>query len=547
MGSPLFLRLRTAAAAILVVMPALALAVGEGSSGADFLKIGVGARPVAMGGAFAAAASDVNATQWNPAGLALIQRNEASFMHMAHIADINYEAISVAGPINRLSGWGASVNYLWQPPFDSTKNSFGVPTQAAATGYDLAVALSYGYNLGNYRTTDFAISNIAVGGSLKMIQRSLSDHTASAIYGDAGFMAEVMEGLRVALVVQDFGTTLTFINAADPAPVTTKLGVAWDVRLNDANRLLLAYDLNHPLDFSNPNFNRWQQDLGAEYWLFNTLALRGGYQFGYDLSSLTAGAGFRWSGLGLDYAFVPYNTVGNAHRISLSYLFGNAVSRPDVSAPDAPRSLRGIAGDRLVSLSWDKGSEKDIIGYNVYYSRTRGANYVRTNEKPEPNKTSLEVRLKNDETYYFVISAVNASGKESEYSSEIDLKPHAPNKPGAPQALKTEVQGRTVTLTWKGVDGKGVVGYNVYYTKEPGKNYRKLTKAAPLTDPECRLRGLTPGSPYYFVITSVTKDGLESDYSAEAFARPQQDTVSDAVPEGPVRKKTPVPVDNDPI
>ena len=36
------------------------------------------------------------------------------------------------------------------------------------------------------------------------------------------------------------------------------------------------------------------------------------------------------------------------------------------------------------------------------------------------------------------------------------------------------------------------------------------------------LRGLTPEANYFFVITSVTKDGLESDYSGEISARPRQ-------------------------
>ncbi len=360
-------------------------------------------------------------------------------------------------------------------------------------------------------------------------------------------MAEIMEGQRLAFMVQNAGTTLTFISAAEPSPLNTKLGLAWDLHFNDANKLLLVYDINHPIDTSNPDYTAWRQNLGVEYWLFNTLALRGGYELGYDLGGLTAGAGFRWDNLEVDYAFVPDGLVGNTHRISLDYAFGSAVSRPDVSAPEPPRSLKGIAGDRLISLAWDKSPEKDVIGYNVYYSKKSGEGYVRTNEKPEPNKTSLEVRLRNDEEYFFVVTAVNAAGKESEYSSEIPLKPRAPAKPEAPQALKTEVQGRTVTLTWKGVDAKDVVGYNVYYTKEPGKNYRKLTKAAPLTDPECRLRGLTPGSSYYFVITSVTKEGLESDYSGEAFARPQEDTVGDSLPEGPTPKKKKPSEDNDPI
>ena len=314
-AKPLFRKRLTLSAILWAFVPGFAWASGAGSSGADFVKIGVGARPAAMGEAFVAAASDINAAYWNPAGLALIERPEASFMHLAYLADVSYENIAVGGPISRLSGWGASVSYLWQAPFDSTKNTFGAPTQAAVTASDLAVGLSYGYNFGNFRTTDFNVSNISMGATLKLIQRSLSDRTANAVYGDAGILAEILEGLRLGFMIQNAGTTITFISAADPAPLNTKLGLAWDLKFNDANRMMLAYDINHPIDIANPNFNRWRQNLGAEYWLFNTLALRGGYELGYDLGGLTAGAGFRWQNLGVDYAFVPYSLVGNTHRI----------------------------------------------------------------------------------------------------------------------------------------------------------------------------------------------------------------------------------------
>ena len=51
----------------------------------------------------------------------------------------------------------------------------------------------------------------------------------------------------------------------------------------------------------------------------------------YDMGSgLTAGFGFRISSLNVDYAFVPYGDLGNAHRFSLSYNF-------NVNAPQQPR------------------------------------------------------------------------------------------------------------------------------------------------------------------------------------------------------------------
>lgn len=534
---------------LLALAPGAAFALGGGTSGADFLDIGVGARPTSMGEAFVAASDDVNSVEWNPAGLALIPRSEAEFTHMSYLADINYEALAFGSPIDRYSGWGASFNYLWQPPFDSTQNTFGYPTQPSATGYDLAAGASYGYNLGSFQTLDFAISNISLGASLKVIQESLSGVNATAVYADFGFLAEVLPGLRLGLMAQNLGTTMTFVSVAQPPPTNIKMGLAWNVKFNDANRVLVAFDVNHPVDATNVDYVRWRENFGLEYWLFNKVALRGGYEFDYDVTGMTAGAGFKWNALELDYALVPYGDLGYANRISLVYNFGSTQSRPDVAAPAAPRNLRGIAGDRLVSLSWDKSKSKYIVGYNVYYSRTSGGGYVRTNDKPQADKTSLDVRLRNDDDYYFVVTAVNSTGKESEYSEEIKLRPHAPLKPAAPQEPHAEVQGRTVTLSWKPAADKGVTSYNVYYSKVSGKNYTKLTKGAPLSDPECRLRGLTSGTAYYFVVTAISKEGVESDYSSEVFARPAQDTVNEELPEAPikpVKKATPSP-DNEPI
>src|SRR5688572_11594007 len=56
-----------------------AWASGAGTTGADVLKIGVGARAMAMGEAYAAQADDVSSLYWNPGGLALMQERQASF------------------------------------------------------------------------------------------------------------------------------------------------------------------------------------------------------------------------------------------------------------------------------------------------------------------------------------------------------------------------------------------------------------------------------------------------------------------------------------
>ena len=57
-------------------------------------------------------------------------------------------------------------------------------------------------------------------------------------------------------------------------------------------------------------------------------ALRGGYQFGHgadqlqnNIVGLSAGAGIRLGSLDLDYAFLPYGTLGDTHRVSVGWRF----------------------------------------------------------------------------------------------------------------------------------------------------------------------------------------------------------------------------------
>ena len=50
-----------------------------GSSIANFLKIGVGARPVAMGEAFTALSDDISTVYWNQGGLGALRGNQVMF------------------------------------------------------------------------------------------------------------------------------------------------------------------------------------------------------------------------------------------------------------------------------------------------------------------------------------------------------------------------------------------------------------------------------------------------------------------------------------
>ena len=54
----------------------------------EFLKLGVGARALGMGGAFAGLADDASAAYWNPAGLAYLKTNQFMPTHSEEFGGI---------------------------------------------------------------------------------------------------------------------------------------------------------------------------------------------------------------------------------------------------------------------------------------------------------------------------------------------------------------------------------------------------------------------------------------------------------------------------
>src|SRR5436309_2306797 len=89
-----------------------------GTSGAPFLRIGVGARASGMGEAFTAVADDVSTIFWNPAGLANFKGREFLFMHNLWAPETSLEYVAYAQPIKDFGTLSGSLTYLWMPPLN---------------------------------------------------------------------------------------------------------------------------------------------------------------------------------------------------------------------------------------------------------------------------------------------------------------------------------------------------------------------------------------------------------------------------------------------
>jgi hypothetical protein len=362
---------------LLLAVPLYADFAKLGTSGAQFLKIGVG-RGAAMGEAFVAVSDDAAATFWNPSGLGLLTNREVTFQHNEWIADIRHEYLSVILPFGTFGTMGISLTVLTMGSMEYTAVDDPNTTIREDTGTgtffnasDFALAFSFGRMF-----TD----RLSAGVSVKAIQEMIWDMSATGFAADFGIHYNTgFKGLRIAAAMSNFGADISYgggrlIVVSDytevydndldydpipveerttpfPLPLMFRFGLAFDPIASEASRLTLALDLNHPNDnYETVNF-------GVEYGYLNTLFLRFGYKMylnmdymkamtggdpifddegeitGYEwgdetewlLNNLAAGVGFNLktgaTALKVDYTYMNKGILKATHRIGLTIGF----------------------------------------------------------------------------------------------------------------------------------------------------------------------------------------------------------------------------------
>ncbi len=127
--------------------------------------------------------------------------------------------------------------------------------------------------------------------------------------------------------------------------------------------------------------------------------------------------------LGTTYYYVVTAVDIDAEESSQSAeVFATAA---DTLPPEAPINLSATAGDAVVDLNWGDSFEPDFAGYRVYRSTTSGSGYSLVANGLTSSDYS-DTSVVNGTTYYYVVTAADASGNESADSSEVSAAPTGP-------------------------------------------------------------------------------------------------------------------------
>lgn len=94
--------------------------------------------------------------------------------------------------------------------------------------------------------------------------------------------------------------------------------------------------------------------------------------------------------------------------------------------PLPPQALSATPGDEESSLVWELVNEPDVTGYKVYRATTSGGPYT-LRATLGVTAAYLDTGLQNGVTYFYVVTAVDASTNESDQSTEALATPIEPN------------------------------------------------------------------------------------------------------------------------
>jgi hypothetical protein len=270
-----------AIAALLIIVMLIAVTTGytqtmrkTGLSGASILKVGVGAKAVAMGSAVTTETGDVNQIFWNPAGISLDRgKTQVTFSYNNWLVDLNHNAFAVAHSFGNIG------------TFAIGGMMSGVGDIASDRDYVDGLEIDYGGGATfDFNTMCFALGyakqftdKLSLGATAKYYREEMDVESASAVAFDFGAIYKIgYRDLTIGARIQNLGKDMKYYFVDYSLPLVFSFGVSMSMIQSDFFNLKGFADATKPLDTEQLLLG------GLEATLYKTIHVRTGYKFNYS-------------------------------------------------------------------------------------------------------------------------------------------------------------------------------------------------------------------------------------------------------------------------
>ncbi len=288
-----------------------------GVTAAQFLKIGITARAEAMGQSVAAFIDDASATYYNPSGLMNIEHNDLVAAHTFMPAGVGFSFASFAHRFSDNDVGAVSVIALQTDEMKIRTILQPEGTGQKFTTSDYAFGVHYAHNFTTYLRIGFTMRYLY----LSLVSGLFSKHSWSADMGiqyDTN-LSGALKGLKIGMVVANFGPEIRYINESYGLPMKYIVGISKQIDFSESNGLLLGLNWVKSID------EKQKAQIGAEYNFNHVFYLRSGYKLASGAESWALGFGLRKRIMNLlcslDYSLSDYGMLGNLHRLNFGINF----------------------------------------------------------------------------------------------------------------------------------------------------------------------------------------------------------------------------------
>jgi hypothetical protein len=220
----------------------------------------------------------------------------------------------------------------------------------------------------------------------------------------------------------------------------------------------------------------------------------------------------------------PQNPQTYCSKLDFNNLFSNVSvaqrvyeSGYTLPPPGPPKIFMVLnSTDSALILSWSPKKYYNLKGYNIYRSSISGV-YPTSPVNTEVIKDTffLDNDLVEGNTYYYVVTSINESGKKGKRSKELMTLAGRPMPPTGLVATSTKDK---ICLSWKPQLENDVIGYKIYRKKEVGTYELMGTVGLTGLDTNFCDKNIENGVVYYYAVSAVDDIGLESFTSDSVYA-----------------------------
>ncbi len=340
------------------VLAGLLLLIVSNVYSMEVLYNSYGPRPLSMGGAYIAVGGDPEAVFWNPGGIPTVSSAMIATGYQNRVGDIQFaEFFSAFNVPKSIVPFGGSLG-LGFVYWGTTEEGWNEINESIGNIFANEFIVALGYK------KEFA-GILSIGATLKYARSDIAGASDNAFVLDIGGLSTI-SGVGIGLMVKNIG----FGSGTVEIPIGMSLGASYTfLKSRDNNHFLSG-----SIELDSVQGTGFTLKFGSEYaWWYawdGNLRVRLGYDTtpSKDLafySGLSAGLGFSYFGITINYTFLSYGILGINHEVSLSYNIDNAMTRRSINQDGMVPTVSVSLPSNSVVVTGDSGYNEILVKYRV--------------------------------------------------------------------------------------------------------------------------------------------------------------------------------------